>query len=215
MIVTLVMSCSFVIRCGSCCRFNDHRPDLIEASTKSCETGAMTTPDPTPRWLTADQLRAWTRLEAVAELLPAALDHQLQRDAGLSHFDYLVLAKLSEAPDRTLRMTRLAAQTNASLPRLSHVVSRLEQRGLITRRRCRDDRRSTLATLTDPGWETVYATAPGHVAEVRRLVIDRLTPEQVEHLDALALAVLGALDPENRLEAQGADPAAEDGCATA
>ncbi|HEY0189385.1 MAG TPA: MarR family transcriptional regulator [Cellulomonas sp.] len=160
------------------------------------------TSHPAPRWLTADQLRAWTRLEAVAELLPAALDHQLQRDAELSHFDYLVLAKLSEAPDRTLRMTRLAAQTNASLPRLSHVASRLEARGLLARRQCRDDRRSTLATLTEAGWAQVLATAPGHVAEVRRLVMDRLTADQVAQLDAIALAVLGALDPENRLEAQ-------------
>jgi DNA-binding MarR family transcriptional regulator len=161
------------------------------------------TSDTPPRWLSADELRAWTRLEAVAELLPAALDQQLQRDADLSHFDYLVLAKLSEAQERTLRMTRLAAQTNASLPRLSHVVSRLEARGLVVRRRCEDDRRATLTTLTDAGWAQVLATAPGHVAEVRRLVVDRLTPEQVAQLDAIALAVLGALDPENRLEARG------------
>ncbi len=158
--------------------------------------------EPTPRWLTADELRAWTRLEAVAELLLAALDHQLQRDADLSHYDYLVLATLSEAPGRTLRMTQLAAGTNASLPRLSHVASRLEKRGYLGRRRCEEDKRSTLATLTDAGWQKVLGTAPGHVAEVRRLVIDRLAPEQVAQLDAVALAVLGALDPENRLRAQ-------------
>ncbi len=162
--------------------------------------------DPAPRWLTADELRAWTRLEAVAELLPAALDHQLQRDADLSHYDYLVLAKLSEAPERTLRMTQLAAQTNASLPRLSHVASRLEQRGFLGRRRCEDDKRATLATLTEAGWQKVVGTAPGHVAEVRRLVIDRLTAEQIAQLDAVALAVLGALDPENRLQAQDPRP---------
>jgi DNA-binding MarR family transcriptional regulator len=161
------------------------------------------------RWLTARELQAWMRLEAVAELLPAALDHQLQRDADLSHYDYLVLAKLSEAPDRTLRMSGLAASTNATLPRLSHVAARLEARGFLTRTRDEGDRRATLATLTEQGWRKVVATAPTHVAEVRRLVVDRLTPEQVDQLDAIALAVLGALDPDNRLQAQNpvVDPA--------
>ena len=161
------------------------------------------------RWLTARELQAWMRLEAVAELLPAALDHQLQRDAELSHYDYLVLAKLSEAPDRTLRMSGLAASTNATLPRLSHVAARLEARGFLTRTRDEGDRRATLATLTDEGWRKVVATAPTHVAEVRRLVVDRLTAEQVGQLDAIALAVLGALDPDNRLQAQNpvVDPA--------
>lgn len=153
-------------------------------------------------WLRPEELRAWTRLEAVTELLPGALDQQLQRDAGLSHYDYLVLAKLSEADGRTLAMTQLAAQTNASLPRLSHVAARLEARGLICRRRSAEDRRTTLATLTDEGWRTVLDTAPGHVAQVRRLVIDRLSPEQVVQLDAIALAVLTALDPDGRLEAR-------------
>lgn len=161
------------------------------------------------RWLTARELQAWMRLEAVAELLPAALDHQLQRDADLSHYDYLVLAKLSEAPDRTLRMSGLAASTNATLPRLSHVAARLEARGFLTRTRDEGDRRATLATLTEEGWRKVVATAPTHVTEVRRLVVDRLTAEQVEQLDAIALAVLGALDPDNRLQAQNpvVDPA--------
>lgn len=164
------------------------------------------------RWLSARELQAWMRLEAVAELLPAALDHQLQRDADLSHYDYLVLAKLSEAPDRTLRMSGLAASTNATLPRLSHVAARLEARGFLTRTRDEGDRRATLATLTDEGWRKVVATAPSHVGEVRRLVVDRLTPEQVEQLDAIALAVLGALDPENRLQAQNPVVDPSDAC---
>ncbi|MEV7972895.1 MarR family transcriptional regulator [Cellulomonas sp. NPDC089187] len=155
-----------------------------------------------PRWLSPGELRAWTRLEAVAELLPVALDQQLQRDASLSHYDYLVLAKLSEAPGRTLAMSQLAAATNASLPRLSHVAARLEDRGLLGRRRSPEDRRTTLATLTESGWRTVQATAPGHVAQVRRLVFDRLSAEQVDQLDQIALAVLTALDPDGRLEAR-------------
>jgi DNA-binding MarR family transcriptional regulator len=172
----------------------------------------MSTMTDDTRWLTARELQAWMRLEAVAELLPAALDHQLQRDADLSHYDYLVLAKLSEAPDRTLRMSGLAASTNATLPRLSHVAARLEARGFLTRTRDEGDRRATLATLTEEGWRKVVATAPSHVGEVRRLVVDRLTPEQVEQLDAIALAVLGALDPENRLQAQNPVVDAADAC---
>ena len=85
------------------------------------------------RWLTAEQLSAWKKLIAVVELLPGALESQLQRDSGLSHFEYFTLAMLSEAPDRTLRMTTLAAHTNSTLARLSHVVSRLEKRGLVRR----------------------------------------------------------------------------------
>lgn len=167
------------------------------------------------RWLSTGELQAWMRLEAVAELLPAALDHQLQRDADLTHFDYLVLAKLSEAPDRTLRMTALASSTNATLPRLSHVAARLEARGYLSRTRSATDRRATLATLTEEGWAKVVATAPTHVAEVRRLVVDRLTAEQIAQLDAIALAVLGALDPDNRLQARTpvADPS--DACGNA
>jgi DNA-binding MarR family transcriptional regulator len=106
-------------------------------------------------------------------------------------------------------MSGLAASTNATLPRLSHVAARLEARGFLTRTRDEGDRRATLATLTEQGWRKVVATAPTHVAEVRRLVVDRLTPEQVDQLDAIALAVLGALDPDNRLQAQNpvVDPA--------
>jgi len=151
------------------------------------------------RWLTPEQLRAWIRLEAVVELLPAALDSQLQRDAQLTHFDYIVLAKLSEEPERTLRMTALAATTNSTLPRLSHVVSRLEARGFVERLPCPGDRRATNAHLTEAGWEKVVATAPGHVTNVRDLVIDALSDEQVGQLDAIMEALLQKLDPENTL----------------
>ena len=100
------------------------------------------------RWLTDEERGAWTRLVAVLELLPAALDTQLRKDAGLTHFEYFVLAMLSEAADRTLRMTALAQQTNATLPRLSHVVRRLEERELVERLPCPEDRRATNAQLT-------------------------------------------------------------------
>ena len=148
------------------------------------------------RWLTPEELAAWVRLAAVLELLPATLDSQLRRDAQLTHFDYYVLAMLSEAPDRTLRMTSLAELTTASLARLSHVVQRLESRGLLERFPCPTDRRATNARLTEAGWQKVRDTAPGHVATVRNTVIDALTPDQITQLTAITEAVLHRLDPD-------------------
>src|SRR5919107_6074759 len=151
------------------------------------------------RWLTDDERVVWVRLAAVLELLPGVLDTQLRRDAELSHFEYFVLAMLSEAPRRTLRMTALAARTNATLPRLSHVVRRLEDRGLVERSTCPEDARATNARLTEVGWRTLQDTAPGHVATVREHVIDALTPEQVGQLGDIAAAILQRLDPDGRL----------------
>ncbi|MGY1653962.1 MarR family winged helix-turn-helix transcriptional regulator [Geodermatophilus sp. SYSU D01119] len=151
------------------------------------------------RWLSEDEMAAWVRLVAVVELLPGVLDGQLRRDAQVTHFDYHVLAMLSEAPDRTLRMTELATRTNATLPRLSHVVRRLEERGLVERAPCPYDGRATNARLTDAGWAKVRETAPGHVATVREHVIDALTPEQVTQLTGIADAVLRRLDPDGRM----------------
>lgn len=148
------------------------------------------------RWLTREQLAAWVRLAAVLELLPPALDSQLRRDAQLTHFDYYVLAMLSEAPERTMRMTRLAENTTATLARLSHVVQRLETRGLLERVPCPEDRRATNARLTEAGWRKVREAAPGHVAFVRDSVIDALTPEQITQLADISQAILHRLDPD-------------------
>jgi len=145
------------------------------------------------------QLHAWMRFVAVVELVPGLLDSQLQRDSDLSHFEYYVLAMLSEAPNRTLRMTGLSSMTNSSLPRLSHVVKRLEDRGLVKRSPCPTDRRATNAALTDEGWTAVQDAAPGHVRTVRENVIDPLTDEQVAQLDAISNQLLMKLDPTNRL----------------
>lgn len=150
----------------------------------------------TTRWLDDEEMVAWVRLAAVLELLPGVLDSQLRRDAGLTHFEYFVLAMLSEAPERTLRMTALAARTNATLPRLSHVIRRLEQRGLVERFPCPQDGRATNARLTDTGWDTVVATAPGHVETVRSNVIDVLTREQIHELTGIADAILERVDPK-------------------
>src|SRR3954471_1240527 len=150
-------------------------------------------------WLDDEQQAAWVRLIAMVELLPGVLDTQLRREADLTHFEYFLLAMLSEAPERTLRMTALAARTNATLPRLSHVVRRLEERGLVERSACPQDARATNARLTEAGWRTLRDTAPGHVATVRQHVIDALTPEQVGQLGEIAQAILGRLDPDGAL----------------
>ena len=152
-----------------------------------------------PRWLDEEQMGAWVRLVAVLELLPGVLDGQLRRDAELTHFEYYVLAMLSEAPQATLRMTALARLTRSTLPRLSHVVQRLETRGLVERFPCPQDRRATNVRLTTYGWEKVRATAPGHVATVRDAVIDALTPEQVRQLTAITDAILARVDPDHAL----------------
>ena len=156
------------------------------------------------KWLNDDELAAWVRLVAVVELLPGVLDGQLRRDADLTNFDYYVLAMLSEAPSRTLRMTELAARTNATLPRLSHVVRRLEDRGLVERAPCPWDGRATNARLTEVGWQKLQETAPGHVATVREHVIDALSPEQIGQLTEIAEALLRKLDPDGNLAMRGA-----------
>ena len=127
------------------------------------------------------------------------MDSQLRTESGLTHFEYFVLAMLSEAPERTLRMTALAQRTNATLPRLSHVVRRLEERGLVERFPCPEDGRATNARLTPAGWDEVVAAAPGHVATVRRHVLDALTPSQVAQLRDIGDALLSRLDPDGRM----------------
>ena len=154
------------------------------------------------QWLDADERAAWLRLAAVVELLPGALDTQLRRDSALTHFEYFVLAMLSEAPDHSLRMTALAHRTNGTLPRLSHVIARLETRGLVERFPCPEDRRATNARLTPAGWDTVVAAAPGHVGAVRHLVLDPLSRAQLEQLTAIGDALLTRLDPEGRFGAR-------------
>ena len=150
-------------------------------------------------WLNREEMSAWVRLASVLELLPGVLDSQLRRDAGLTHFEYHALAMLSEAPDRTLRMTALAAGTNATLPRLSHVIRRLEDRGLVARFACPEDARATNAQLTPAGMDRVRDSAPGHVANVRAHVVDALTTEQLGQLSAIGDAILSRVDPDNKM----------------
>ncbi len=128
--------------------------------------------------------------------LPSALDAQLERDAGLNYFEYIVLAMLSEQADRTLRMSELAAVTNASLSRLSHAAKRLERHGFLRREPDAEDGRYTRARLTDEGMATVVGAAPGHVATVRALVIDALSPAALRDLRAANERILARVDPD-------------------
>ncbi|MFF5254607.1 MarR family winged helix-turn-helix transcriptional regulator [Streptomyces leeuwenhoekii] len=146
-----------------------------------------------PRWLDDEEEQTWLAMVSMLVGLPAALDAQLQRDAGISHFEYQVLAGLSMSPEHTLRMSDLADFAEASLSRLSHTAKRLERKGWLTRSPDPADGRFTLATLTDAGWEKVTATAPGHVAEVRRLVIDPLTKAQAKQLREISRRVNDAI----------------------
>ena len=151
---------------------------------------------PEPRWLDAAEQDAWRQLIGVVTRLPAALDAQLQRDARLTHFGFFVLAMLSEAPGRSLRMTELAARSHASLSRLSHGVTRLVAQGWVRRERSPQDGRGQVAILTDAGFDKLAAAAPGHVEAVRRLVFDGLSPEQVRALGDSSRALLARMDAE-------------------
>ena len=137
-------------------------------------------------WLSDEEQAAWRPFVALLFRMPAALDAPLQKDAGISNFEYMVLSSLSEAPGRTLRMSELAAMASGSLSRLSHVVSRLESRGWVRREACPGDGRFINAVLTDEGWDKVVATAPGHVAAVRKLLVDVLSPEDLRTLGSIS-----------------------------
>jgi DNA-binding MarR family transcriptional regulator len=147
-----------------------------------------------PRWLSSTEQDAWLSLVGVLFRLPGVIDTQLQREAGLNHFEYLVLAVLSEAPNHTLRMSDLAILVNGSLSRLSHVVQRLEKRNWVRRAPSPGDGRYTEAKLTDEGYAKVTACAPGYVRAVRALVIDGLSAEQHNQLNEITSEILNRLD---------------------
>lgn len=151
---------------------------------------------PDPRWLDEDERATWVALAKVLTWLPQRLDAQLQRDAGLSHAEYQVLSWLSMSEGRSARMSLVAARATVTLSHLSRVVGRMERQGWVERRPDPHDGRATLAVLTPAGWEKVVATAPGHVAEVRRLVIDRLTPAQVTQLGGALDELVRGLAPD-------------------
>ncbi|MBG6067035.1 DNA-binding MarR family transcriptional regulator [Micromonospora ureilytica] len=134
------------------------------------------------RWLDPDEQRTWRAYLAASRVLMDTLDRELQRDAGMPHAYYEILVQLSEAPDRQLRMSQLAQAAGSSRSRLSHAVARLEAAGWVRREDCPTDRRGQIALLTDEGFATLAAAAPGHVDGVRRHLFDALSPAQVDQL---------------------------------
>ena len=148
-----------------------------------------------PQWLSPDESDAWLALSWLMFKLPGAFDAQLQRDSGISFFEYLVLAGLSMSPGRQMRMSDLAQFANGSLSRLSNVVKRLEERGWIVRAACTGNGRFVEATLTDAGFAVVEQAAPGHVAQVRRYVFDALDADQVAELRDIGRQVAEQVDP--------------------
>lgn len=161
--------------------------------TEMHDTDATAEDERPTRWLTEEQQNAWRELVALCTRLPAALDTQLQRDAKLTHFEYFVLAVLSEAPKRRLQLSALAADANASLSRLSHVITKLEKAGWV-RREPIVGSRGSLAVLTPAGQAKVVSAAPGHVETVQALVFDGLDTDQVRELITLGKAMVTQLD---------------------
>ncbi|MFC9530720.1 MarR family winged helix-turn-helix transcriptional regulator [Streptomyces sp. NPDC056975] len=164
-----------------------------------------------PHWLDDDERQHWNAFAYVLTQLPAALEAQMQRDAGISQFDYVVMSALSMAPERTLRMSEVAQYAGSTLSRLSNVVGRLEKRGWVRRHPDPSDGRSTLASLTDDGMDKVVAAAPGHIDAVRRLIFDPLTKAQQRQLGAVSQRILGALQAPCPTDwpSPGAAPAAD------
>jgi DNA-binding MarR family transcriptional regulator len=148
------------------------------------------------RWLTADEQLAWRTFLTACQSLFSTIDAQLLRDSDIPHGYYEILVRLSETPGRALRMTQLAEASTSSKSRLSHAVARLEERGWVRRTDCPTDRRGQIAQLTDEGFAALAAAAPGHVDQVRRSLIDRLTAEQVEQLREIGAAIIEGTDPD-------------------
>jgi DNA-binding MarR family transcriptional regulator len=149
---------------------------------------------PPVKWLTAAELDSWLSVVRLLTWLPWSIDQQLQRDSNLRMVEYQVLAMLSTSPGRTMRMSSLAEVTNASLSRLSHLVKRLEGRRLVRREPDPTDGRFTNAILTEKGFQTIVEAAPRHVAHVRSLVVDVLSPEQLRRLGRDADRIVSRID---------------------
>jgi len=156
-------------------------------------TGGMTT-----RWLTPEEQRAWGAYRAASQLLEDAIDRQLQQEAGMPHLYYSVLATLSGAPDRRLRMTDLAEALKITRSRLTYAVTRLEKDGSVRREGCPSDKRGSTAVLTDAGMSLLERTAPGHVETVRASIFDHLTPEQVEQLESICAGITRAIQGDDQ-----------------
>ncbi len=145
-------------------------------------------------WLDEDEQRTWRSFLRMEVRLSGRLNRELQAASGMSEADFAVLVNLSEAPERSLRIFELASVLQWEKSRLSHHLSRMEQRGLVERRGCSSDGRGAFVVLTDEGFEAIEAAAPRHVEAVRKYFIDVLTPEQMTALDEISQAVLERLE---------------------
>ncbi|PXX08015.1 MarR family winged helix-turn-helix transcriptional regulator [Mycolicibacterium moriokaense] len=148
------------------------------------------------RWLDAQEQEVWAQLSTMILRLQPVLSAQLQREFGISQFEYLILARLSEAPGSMLRMSVLATITGSSLPRLSQAVGRLEKRGWMSRQSDPEHSRYTLAVLNPAGLRQLKEAAPSHVEAVREFVFDRLTRAQARQLGAISQRILDGLPPD-------------------
>lgn len=146
------------------------------------------------RWLDDDEQRAWRAFLRMQAQLTAQLSRQLQADSGLSLADYEVLVQLTDVPDGRIRPYELQRNLQWEQSRLSHHLTRMQRRGLITREECTEDGRGAFVVLTDAGRQAITAAAPGHVAAVRRLFFDGLTRDQIATLQRVSQQVLAQLD---------------------
>lgn len=156
-------------------------------------TRAMTSD---PQWLTREEIRAWLTLAGLVESLPTVLSAQLKQDAGINNFDYMVLSCISDTPHQTVHMSDLAVFVGGSISRLSHTLTKMENRGWVRRRPDTDNGRFTEVALTQEGKDVVAQAAPGHVREVRRVMIDVLGHSQTLQLGTLLDQVLAAVNPD-------------------
>lgn len=154
------------------------------------------------RWLTDRELRAWRSLQLMQMRLEGELARQLATESGLSYSDYLVLVALTDRPEGRMRLFELAGVLGWEKSRLSHHVARMADRGLVAKEKCDSDRRGAYVVVTKPGRRAIDAAAPGHVAAVRRLFIDRLTPSQLDAVGEAADVVLAALEARREAAAQ-------------
>jgi DNA-binding MarR family transcriptional regulator len=166
---------------------------LVQYLSKS---EVMNTADKT-RWLHADEQRVWEQLSTMILRLQPVLSAQLQREFGISQFEYLIMARLSEAPGSQMRMSALATLCGSSLPRLSQAIGRLEKRGWMSRQPDAQDSRYTLAVLTGAGLRRLQEVAPSHVDAVREYVFDRLTQAQTRQLGTICQRILDGLPPDD------------------
>lgn len=149
------------------------------------------------KYLTEEEAKTWENVWSFYVGLPSKLDAQLKRDAGISHFDFYAMSHIAGTDEGSLRMSELAQASDMSLSHLSRVITRLEKKGLVKRVPDPNDGRSTLAELTDAGWEIVEKASPGHVSEVRRLVFDNLTEEENRAIASAMAKIVDAMNPEH------------------